>query len=279
MIESQGSDMSLSSSVRASMHVQIRVLLLGGTTEASQLAHALADARVVAIFSYAGRTESPVAQPLPTRVGGFGGVAGLQAWLRDQGITHVVDATHPFAAQMSQNAIAACAAIGVPLLALERPAWVPKAGDPWSCVPDIEGAVAALPETPTRVFLAIGRQHLAPFAKRPQHHYLLRWVDGPTDALPLPHATMVLARGPFTVEGDHALMQAHGITHVVAKNAGGSGAVAKLVVARALGLSVILIDRPAIAARTTVASVAQVMAWLGNHSSGHKEVDNTERGV
>lgn len=246
---------------------------MGGSTEASQLARALANAHVDAIFSYAGRTESPVLQPLPTRVGGFGGVAGLQAWLRDQRITHVVDATHPFAAQMSHNAIAACAAIGVPLLALVRPPWAAQAGDQWQCVPDIAGAVAALPDSPTRVFLAIGRQQLAPFARRPQHHYLLRWVDLPTDALPLPHAEVVLARGPFSVEGDRALMTAHGITHVVAKNAGGEGAAAKLVVARAMGLPVILIDRPVVPPRATAASVNQVMAWLAVHVHG------TDRGV
>ena len=228
------------------------------------MAHALAVAGMDAVFSYAGRTEAPIAQPLPTRVGGFGGVAGLQTWLRGQGITHVVDATHPFAAQMSHNAITACAATSIALLALERPAWVPQAGDKWYSVPDIDAVVAALPEAPARVFLAIGRQNLAPFAACPQHHYLLRLVDAAPD-LPLPQAEVVLARGPFTVEGDRSLMQAHGITHVVAKNAGGSGAAGKLAAARALGLPVILIDRPAIAARTTVASVAEVMDWMSAH--------------
>lgn len=217
-----------------------------------------------AVFSYAGRTEAPVAQPLPTRVGGFGGVAGLQAWLQAQGISHVVDATHPFAAQMSGNAIAACGALGIPLLALERPAWTAQAGDQWQHVPDIAAAVAALPQAPARVFLAIGRQNLAAFAARPQHHYLLRLVDAVPD-LPLPQAEVVLARGPFTVDGDRALMQAHGISHVVAKNAGGSGADAKLVAARALGIPVILVDRPCIPARATVATVAEVMNWIAAH--------------
>ena len=249
----------------------MRVLVLGGTTEASYMARALKNAGVDAIFSYAGRTDSAMAQPLPTRVGGFGGVPGLLAWLQAQRITHVVDATHPFAAQMSANAVQACAAAGVPLLALERPAWVPQAGDQWQCVADIEAAVAALPHSPARVFLAIGRQNLLPFARCGQHHYLLRLVDVPLDALPLPNAEVVVARGPFSVEGDRALMAQHGITHVVAKNAGGTGAVAKLVVARALGLPVILIDRPVVLARTTAASVNEVMAWLAVHG--------TDRGV
>ena len=256
----------------------MRVLLLGGTTEASQLARALSDAQVDAVFSYAGRTESPVAQPLPTRVGGFGGVAGLLVWLQAQSITHVVDATHPFAAQMSGNAVQACAAAGLPLLAFERPAWLARAGDQWQCVADIAGAVAALPQAPARVFLAIGRQNLLPFAQCAQHHFLLRLIDA-MPGVSLPNAQVVIARGPFTVDGDLALLQQHGITHVVAKNSGGAGAAAKLEAARALGVLVIMISRPAILERRTAATVAQVMQWLNGHHGYRTGVGNTDRGV
>jgi precorrin-6A/cobalt-precorrin-6A reductase len=263
MIESQGSAIP-------------RVLVLGGTTEASRLAQALADAQVDAIFSYAGRTETPLPQPLPMRVGGFGGADGLRAWLLEQRISHVVDATHPFAAQMSRNAVAACAAAGIPVLALERPAWQARAGDVWQRVPDMESAVRALPEAPARVFLAIGRQHLAPFLDLPQHWFLLRLVDA-SAALPPERGHTVIARGPFTEAGDIALLQQHGITHIVAKNSGGSGAEAKLVAARALGLPVILIDRPAIPPRPTVACFDEVLPWIGRH---HDDTGvATERGV
>lgn len=241
----------------------MRVLLLGGTTEASLLAQALAEKGVDAVFSYAGRTASPVSQPLPTRIGGFGGMVGLVAYLRAEGVTHVVDATHPFAAQMSRNAIAACAAVGVPLLAFERPAWTPSPGDDWHPVADIDGAVQALPDAPARVFLAIGKQHLVAFAAKPQHHYLLRLVDDP-GTLPLPDAEAVIARGPFSVAGDLALLREHRITHIVAKNAGGTGAAAKLEAARVLRLPVILIDRPALPPRQGVDSVSAVLAWLGH---------------
>jgi precorrin-6A/cobalt-precorrin-6A reductase len=244
-----------------------RILLLGGTTEASLLARALAGVGLDAVFSYAGRTAAPVAQPLPTRVGGFGGVAGLVDFLRAEGISHVVDATHPFAAQMTRNAVAACGIAGVPLLGFERPAWQASEGDDWLAVPDLACAVAALPAAPARVFLAIGKQHLAGFAARPQHHYLLRLVDAPGD-VPLPRAEVVVARGPFAVEGDTALMQTHRITHVVAKNSGGSGARAKLDAARLLRLPVILIERPQVPARPVAASVAGVMTWLGHARLG-----------
>jgi precorrin-6A/cobalt-precorrin-6A reductase len=239
-----------------------RVLLLGGTTEAARMARACADAGVDAVYSYAGRTVAPLAPPLPVRVGGFGGVDGLAAYLLAENITHVVDATHPFAAEMSRNAVAACAEAGVALIALEREPWRARKGDRWTHVPDLAGAVAALGTAPRRVFLAIGRQHLAAFAGAPQHHYLLRLVDPPGAPLPLPRAEAVIARGPFSVAGDRALLQAHGTQVIVAKNAGGAGAEAKLVAARELGLPVVLIDRPFVPERQVVRTVGEVMTWL-----------------
>lgn len=222
-----------------------------------------------AVFSYAGRTAQPVTQPLPTRVGGFGGVAGLVAYLKAEGISQVVDATHPFAAQMSCNAINACKLAGVPLLGLERAPWQAEPGDDWVHVPDISQAVEALPEAPARVFLAIGKQMIDAFTLKPQHHYLLRLVDPPGE-LALPDVTAVVARGPFDSKADLALLRDHRISQIVAKNAGGSGAKAKIMAARALGLRVIMIDRPQLPPRQVVALVPEVMAWL-DHSA--------ERGV
>lgn len=237
-------------------------MILGGTTEASALARALAAAGLPTILSYAGRTDRPALQPVPVRVGGFGGVAGLAAYLQGQGIGHVVDATHPFAAQISAHAVAACAQTGTPLTALERPAWVARPGDRWTHVPDIAAAVAALTGPPQRVFLAIGRQHLAEFAGQPQHHYLLRLVDPPQAPLSLPDCHVEIARGPFDAASDQALLHRHAITCLIAKNAGGTGAEAKLIAARALGLPVILIDRPALPARPVVSTVDAVLARL-----------------
>lgn len=250
-----------------------RVLLLGGTTEASQLAQALATAGVPAVFSYAGRTHAPVAQPLPTRVGGFGGVAGLCDCLQAEAVTHVIDATHPFAAQMSRHAVQACAEMALPLLALERPAWQAQAGDKWQHTADMAGALAALPERAARVFLAIGRQHVAPFLEETQHWYLLRLVD-PGLTLPEGRGAVVIDRGPFTLDHDLALMKRHRITHLVAKNAGGQGARAKLDAARQLGCTVILIDRPQLPERPTVSTVEDALRWLGVQAA-----HEAERGV
>lgn len=236
------------------------------------MARLLADAGMDAVFSYAGRTNAPVAQPLPLRVGGFGGASGLAAYLRDQAISHVIDATHPFAAQMSRNAVAACNETQTPLLALERPAWRAGPGDRWTHVTDPEGAARVLPDAPARVFLAIGKQNLAPFAAHP-HHYLLRLVDPPEGPLPLQDAEAVIARGPFTAEGDEALMRAHGITHLVAKNSGGAGAEAKLIAARQLSLPVVMIDRPRLPPRPSVTSPEEAMAWL------HHGASSARRGV
>lgn len=234
------------------------------------MARALADAGVDAVYSYAGRTEAPVAQPLPVRVGGFGGVAGLAEYLRAEGISHVIDATHPFAAQMSRNAVEACAGAAVPLVALEREPWQAGPGDRWAHVPDLAGAVVALGDAPRRVFLAIGRQTLDAFTVSPQHQYLLRLVDPPTEPLPLPRAEAVIARGPFDAAGDLALLKNHRIEVIVAKNAGGAGAEAKLIAARELGLPVILIDRPVVPDRRIARTVAEVMAWLDIQATAHR---------
>ncbi|MEO1107609.1 MAG: cobalt-precorrin-6A reductase [Pseudomonadota bacterium] len=238
-----------------------KLLLLGGTTEANALARSLAERGTNAVYSYAGRVDNPRPQPLPVRVGGFGGVDGLAGYIRDNAITHVVDATHPFAAKMSANAIAACNAADVPLTALTRSAWSPQQGDSWQHVPDIPAAVAALDGPARRVFLAVGRMHLRDFAAQPQHHYLLRLVDEPETVL-LPNAGIVVSRGPFTVEDDVALMKNHGTELVVSKNAGGTGARAKLDAARTLNVPVLMIDRPSLPSRQELSSVDQVLDWL-----------------
>jgi len=236
------------------------ILLLGGTTEASALATALAARGERAVLSYAGRTEAPRAQAIPTRIGGFGGVEGLADHMRREGVTHLVDATHPFAARISANAIAAAEMEGVPILALTRSEWMDGPGDRWIRVTDTEQAVAALGADPARIFLALGRQTIGDFASAPQHFYLLRFVDAAEPTLP--HHHLVVDRGPFTLAGELALLRDHRIQMLVAKNAGGSGARAKLDAARELGLPVVMIDRPFIPPRPQVGSVAAVLDWL-----------------
>jgi len=242
----------------------MRALILGGTGDANQLADTLVRAKIDAIYSYAGRTQIPLGHSLPTRAGGFGGAAGLADFITQECITHVIDATHPFAAEMSRHAVDACATAGVPLVALERAPWTRVAGDNWIEVPDIDAAVAALPAPRARVFLAIGRQHIAPFAARPQHAYTLRFVDAPDGALPLRDAEVIVSRGPFTFEGDRQLMCARGIEWVVARNSGGTGARAKIDAARELGLPAIMIARPVLPERPCVESIEEVLAWLGH---------------
>ena len=242
----------------------MRALVLGGTGDANQLAAALARANIDAIYSYAGRTQIPLGHALPTRIGGFGGASGLADFIREARITHVIDATHPFAAEMSRHAVEACTAAATPLLALERAPWTRTADDRWIEVADIAAAVAALPDAPTRVFLAIGRQHLAPFVAKPQHAYTLRLVDAPDGALPLPDAEVVVSRGPFTREDDRELMQTRGIAWLVARNAGGDGARAKIDAARELKLPVIMIARPELPERPRVERVEDVLAWLSH---------------
>ncbi|MCA1381580.1 cobalt-precorrin-6A reductase [Bradyrhizobium sp. BRP23] len=241
----------------------IRALILGGTADASLLAAEIARAGIDAVYSYGGRTRVPAGQPLPTRIGGFGGVSGLADYIRAEGITHVIDATHPFAAEMSRNAVAACTETGTPLLALERAPWIKASTDNWIEVADVNAAVSALPDAPANVFLAIGRQHIAPFATKPQHAYTLRFVDPPDAPLPFA-ADVIVSRGPFTLHSELAMMRTRGIAWIVARNSGGDGARAKIDAARMLGLPVIMISRPELPERQRVESVTDVMQWLGH---------------
>jgi precorrin-6x reductase len=172
---------------------------------------------------------------VPARVGGFGGAAGLEAWLRREGVTVLVDATHPFAARITANAAVAARAAGVPLIALRRPAWQRHEGDRWREVGTVAEAVAALGPAPCRVFVALGRQELAPLLSAPQHFYLVRSVDPVEPPLALPSVAYLLARGPFVEDGEEALFRRHRIDAVLAKNSGGDATYAKLAAARALG--------------------------------------------
>ena len=216
------------------------------------------------MLSYAGRVDNPRRQPVETRIGGFGGAKGLADWMQSNAVTHLVDATHPFAARISANAVEAARLTGIPLVAFERPAWQAQPGDNWLAVPDMDAAVAALDGPAARVFLAIGRLNLEAFALQPQHHYLLRLVDEPQTPLPLPDCTAQVARGPFRYDDDLTLLTDHRIGIVVAKNAGGEGARAKIDAARTLGLKVIVIDRPKVPDRRVLSTLDAVMAFLAH---------------
>jgi len=253
----------------------MRVLILGGTTEARQLAERLAPRRDLDVtLSLAGRTSNPVPHPVPLRVGGFGGAGGLADYLKAERIDRLIDATHPYAAQMSVNAVSAAAQARVPLLALRRPAWTAVMGDRWTEVADSRAAAQALGAVPRRVFLALGRNEIAPFESAPQHFYLVRSVDPVEPPLAVPHATYIQARGPFREEDDRALLVAHAIDTVVSKNSGGAAAYGKIAAARALGIEVILLRRPTLPEVPAVGTIEDAVAWLD-----HAPASCADRGV
>ncbi|MGJ0507244.1 MAG: cobalt-precorrin-6A reductase [Methylocystis sp.] len=239
-----------------------RVFLLAGTSEARALAARLAQAGVDATASLAGRTSAPAPLALPTRVGGFGGVEGLKRYLADNRVTHVVDATHPFAAQMSANASAACAALGLPLIAYARAPWRPEPEDRWIEVADNAAAVAALGAEPRRVFLTIGRQGIADFRAAPQHDYVLRVIEAPDPNDLPPNCALIFARGPFARAEETALMQERRVEVVVSKNSGGALTYAKIEAARALALPVVMIAPPAREGVALAHDAEAVMAFL-----------------
>ena len=220
------------------------VLILGGTREAADLAAELLrnhpDWRVVT--SLAGRTREPQPVAGEVRIGGFGGPEGLAAWIRAEGVTRLIDATHPFAKNISLNAAAAAATTGVPLEIHTRAPWAKPDGDNWIEVRSLEDARDAIPAQ-ARVLLALGSQHIVPFADRADVHFIIRMVDAPAAPLPFAHHDLVIGRPEPDIAGETALLQRHGVTHIVCRNSGGAGAYAKIEAARALGLPVIMIGR------------------------------------
>jgi precorrin-6A/cobalt-precorrin-6A reductase len=236
------------------------ILILGGTAEARELAQALHDAGVRVTSSLAGRVARPRLPAGEVRIGGFGGREALAKWLADHGVRAVVDATHPFAERISASAVAACPAAGVPLLRLERPGWSETPGDRWTWVDDLQAAARAVPRLGTRVLLTTGRQGLAAFAGVEDAWFLVRCVDPPDPPLP-PDATVILDRGPYTLEGELALIDLNGIDLVVTKDSGGALTEAKLAAARRRGLPVVVVRRPARPVPDRVADVAAALAW------------------
>jgi precorrin-6A/cobalt-precorrin-6A reductase len=240
-----------------------KLLILGGSGEAAGLARALdGDARYEVTVSLAGRTAEPARLPGTIRSGGFGGAKGLARTLTEEGFDVLIDATHPFADAMKRNAVAAAGSAGARFLAVRRPAWVRRYDDRWTSVHSLEAAATALGEAPRRVFLTTGRMELAPFRQAPQHFYVLRSVEAPAPADLPPQVTLITARGPFKVDDEKALLTEHAVEMIVTKNSGGAGASAKLEAARALGLPVIMVERPALPEAPSVETVEEALAWL-----------------
>jgi precorrin-6A/cobalt-precorrin-6A reductase len=239
-----------------------KVLVLAGTSEATELARRLHERGVAVVSSLAGVTSSAVGRPGAVRTGGFGGVDGLAAYLRAEGIDAVVDATHPFAAAMPFHVADAATATGVPHVRLLRPPWRPAAGDHWVDVASMGAAAAALDRCRAeRVFLATGRQQVEVFRGCTRQWFLVRSIEPVADSLPA--SVEVRQRGPFTLDGERRLLAEHRIDTVVAKNAGGRATEAKLAAARELGLTVVMVRRPPSPDGPTVETVAEALVWLG----------------
>jgi precorrin-6A/cobalt-precorrin-6A reductase len=255
----------------------VRLLILGGTGEARALAARLHSVSgrpgtpdIEFTSSLAGRVSRPALPKGAVRSGGFGGRDGLVAYLRDSATDVMVDATHPFAAGISANAAAAASELAIPLLLLRRPGWRPSQQDDWQRVPTIIDAAGLLrDQPPSRVLLTTGRRDLSVFAQLPHHHFVVRSVDPPEASSLPPRRTLILARGPYTVEGETELMREERIDVLVTKDSGGQLTIAKLIAARTLAIPVIMVDRPSPPqAVQTVETVEDALRWIEVQSSG-----------
>ena len=211
----------------------------------------------------AGRTRAPKRPAGAMRVGGFGGAAGLERWLETNDIDATVDATHPFAATISANAAAACRRRGLPRLALVRPPWTRRPGDRWTAAADAAAAAAQAERLGRRPLLAIGRSGLAAFAACTDARFVVR-VFEPPDETPIPGAEVRVSRGPFDEASERAFLRREAVDLVVTKNAGGRAAYGKVAAARALGLPVLIVDRPPPPEPPRVPTVAAAAAWVDN---------------
>jgi precorrin-6A/cobalt-precorrin-6A reductase len=238
-----------------------KLLILGGTSEASALAAAaLQIPHLTVISSLAGRTQQPIAPAGQVRSGGFGGEAGLRDYLERESIDVLIDATHPFAQQISGHGARAAATQGIPYLRLERPAWSMETGDRWLLVQNHEEAAGLLARLAVRIFLTIGRQELKNYAHLSDLWFLMRSIDPPDS--PMPPGELILARGPFSVAAERELLLQHQIGAIVSKNSGGAATYAKIVAGRELGLPIVMIDRPQSLASDRASQIPEALQWL-----------------
>ncbi len=241
----------------------MKLLILGGTKDAVDLAEGAAGLPgVQVIYSLAGVTQNPNLPNCGVRQGGFGGAAGLQDYLNAETFDAVIDATHPYAAQIARNASEACAAVNLPRLKFLRPPWTSQIGEKWEAVADIPAAVAALAGEEKRVFLTIGVKELATFEQAAGVPFLVRYIHPPKDGGSLTNAEVIVDRGPYTVDGERELMAKHDVGVLVSKNSGGDGASAKLIAARELGVRVIMVDRPALPAGEVIGRQSDALTWI-----------------
>lgn len=239
----------------------LRVLILGGTTEGRLLSERLAaDPRFDALLSFAGRTASLQRPGVPHRIGGYGGARGLAEFLKRERFDALIDATHPFAAQMSSNAAIAAEQTRTPWIRFERDAWRPVPGDRWVRVGRMAEAASAIGVEPRRVFLSVGRTEVDAFRAAPQHAYLIRAVDAFEPQLP--RARVLAARGPFAFAAETELLVRERVEVVVSKNSGTDATYAKIEAARALALPVIMVERPSLPPAPLANSLRDVEAWL-----------------
>lgn len=248
-----------------------RLLILGGTAEAVALARGVAERfgnRLEMTTALAGRTEQPGPLPGNLRIGGFGGAAGLAAYLAEAAVDLLIDATHPFADSIARHARLAAEQAGVPRLVLERPPWRRHPLDRWIEVEDFSGAAAAVARVGRRCFLTVGASELGAFAGLSRVHFVVRLIDPPKQALPFASCEVVLGRGPFTLAGEHELLRRHGIDVLAAKASGGAATEAKVIAARELGLPVVMLRRPKPEPGRRVGTVEAALAWIAEHVAG-----------
>jgi precorrin-6A/cobalt-precorrin-6A reductase len=242
-----------------------RILILGGTTEAFEVAERLTGRpNVKVVYSLAGRVAHPKLPPGEVRIGGFGGVDGLRSYLLAHGISAVIDATHPYAAKISHNAYQVCHSVNIPLIAYQRPPWQRQPQDNWHSVPNPQAAAVLIDRENNRVFLSIGRQELDAFSHCRHAYFLIRAIDQPEAQRPS-NSQFILDRGPFALAGELEMLRTHCINWIVSKNSGGPATYPKIEAARELQIPIAMIDRPYKQAAVSLSHPDEIVRFLHAH--------------
>jgi precorrin-6A/cobalt-precorrin-6A reductase len=236
-------------------------LVLAGTYEAREICEALGKIRIPAVASLAGVTRKPENLSIETRIGGFGGTKGFREFLTDKQISWVIDATHPFATEMTKTAVNECLDLNIPHVIVQRLGWLPEEGDDWRSIDSLQMLDEIIPRGSV-VFLGTGRQVLSEYSNMDGRKLLCRVVDEPSQPFPFENGEYLVGRPPFSVQEEVALFKKLQVDWLVVKNSGGSGGASKLVAARQLGIPVAMLNRPELPKSTVVLNAAQALKWL-----------------
>ena len=241
-----------------------KILIIGGTQEGNKLANYFKEHNLEYIISYAGVVEEVYKKKFKKRVGGFGGKIGIFNFIKQNKITHVIDASHPFSQKISLNTYNVCKSYNIPIITYTRKPWFERKNDNWIKVGDFNESADYLKGEAKNVFLAIGKKNLQVFKKYPQHCYLLRVINNQDINNLFPNQKCIAYNSKLNVEEEIKILKKYKIEVIVSKNSGGNLAYNKIIAARKLKIPVVIISRPKSLRSKKIYTLESLLEWLNS---------------